>query len=87
MYETFEIDGKKIALVHSAQVKTRKKGHGRAVLTVTAFDPEGKRIHRSKQLRWDAEKETVVDDKEAAAALSRPYRRPWDRELKALGVG
>jgi predicted dehydrogenase len=39
-----------------------------------------------RMLRWDAQKETVVADAEAAKALTRPYRSPWDRELKALGV-
>ena len=29
----------------------------------------------------------VIDDREANRALVRPYREPWDRELKALKVG
>jgi predicted dehydrogenase len=44
-------------------------------------------LRLGRKLRWDAAKETIVGDREAAAALSRPYRTPWDRELKALGVG
>jgi predicted dehydrogenase len=44
-------------------------------------------LRLGRKLRWDAQKETVEDDREAVAALCRPYRRPWDRELKALGVG
>jgi hypothetical protein len=38
-------------------------------------------------LVWDADHEEVVGDKEANAMLVRPYRAPWDKELKALRVG
>ncbi len=40
------------------------------------------RLRRS--VRWDADKETVVGDDEAAKLLERPYRAPWDGELKRL---
>ena len=30
-----------------------------------------------RKIRWDAAKETIVGDDEAAAMLSRPYRQPW----------
>jgi len=40
-----------------------------------------------RKLVWDADKEQVVGDKEANAMLVRPYRAPWDKELKALRVG
>ena len=40
-----------------------------------------------RSVRWDAAAKTVPGDAEAAAALTRPYRAPWDRELRALGVG
>ena len=30
-----------------------------------------------RPIKWDAVKETIPDDKEAAAMLSRPYRGPW----------
>lgn len=40
-----------------------------------------------RKIVWDAEKEQIVGDAEAAAMLLRPYRKPWDAELKALGVG
>jgi predicted dehydrogenase len=40
-----------------------------------------------RRLRWDAAKEEVVDDAEANRLLVRPYRAPWDKELKGLGVG
>lgn len=36
-----------------------------------------------RTVHWDAKRETIVGDKEAAAMLTRPYRTPWDRELKA----
>ena len=40
-----------------------------------------------RKIRWDSEKEQAIGDAEANALLSRPYRKPWDAELKALGVG
>jgi predicted dehydrogenase len=44
-------------------------------------------LRLGRRLRWDATKEAVIDDAEANRMLVRPYRAPWDRELKALGVG
>jgi predicted dehydrogenase len=40
-----------------------------------------------RQLRWDAAKATIPGDDEAARLLVRPYRAPWDAELKALLKG
>ncbi len=40
-----------------------------------------------RRLRWDAAREEIVDDAEAARLLVRPYRAPWDKELKGLRVG
>ncbi len=40
-----------------------------------------------RKLRWDDATDDVIGDKEASALLSRPYRKPWDAEWKALGVG
>ena len=37
-----------------------------------------------RRIRWDAEKEEIVGDPEAARMLVRPYRAPWDSELRAL---
>jgi hypothetical protein len=34
-------------------------------------------------LRWDAEKEEILNDREANGMLERPYRKPWDQALKA----
>ena len=36
-----------------------------------------------RTVRWDPEKEDVVGDAEAGALLTKPYRPPWDRELRA----
>ena len=44
-------------------------------------------LRLGRSLHWDPIKQDVVNDREATAMLTRPYRAPWDRELKALGVG
>ena len=44
-------------------------------------------LRTGRKIRWDAESEQIVGDTEAAGMLVRPYRHPWDKELKALGVG
>ena len=44
-------------------------------------------LRLGRSLRWDGKSGTVPGDAEAIARLVRPYRAPWDRELKALGVG
>ncbi|MGO9922559.1 MAG: Gfo/Idh/MocA family protein [Isosphaeraceae bacterium] len=45
-------------------------------------------LRLGRKLRWDAARETIVDDKEADGLLERPYRAPWDAERKALlGTG
>lgn len=36
-----------------------------------------------RTLRWDWEREEIVGDAEASKLLTKPYRSPWDRELKA----
>jgi len=43
-------------------------------------------LHTGRKIRWDAEKEEIVGDPEAAKLLTRPYRKPWDAELRSLGV-
>lgn len=40
-----------------------------------------------RSVKWDGAKEECPGDAEASAMLVRPYRAPWDAELKALGVG
>jgi len=39
-----------------------------------------------RKVAWDAEKEQIIGDSEAAGMLERPYRQPWDRELRSLNV-
>jgi predicted dehydrogenase len=44
-------------------------------------------LRLGRSLKWDWKTNSVPGDAEANAALVRPYRAPWDRELKSLGVG
>jgi predicted dehydrogenase len=44
-------------------------------------------LRLGRSLHWDADQEQIVGDPEASKWLVRPYRPPWDAELKALGVG
>ncbi len=41
-------------------------------------------LRLGRQLQWDPEREEFIGDEEASQWLVRPYRAPWDRELKAL---
>ena len=34
-------------------------------------------------VRWDERTQSIAGDEEAAALLTKPYRAPWDRELRA----
>jgi predicted dehydrogenase len=43
-------------------------------------------LRTGRKISWNASKETIEDDREAARMLTRPYRKPWDAELKALKV-
>ena len=36
-----------------------------------------------RTVRWDAERQEIVGDPEASKLLTKQYRSPWDRELKA----
>jgi predicted dehydrogenase len=44
-------------------------------------------LRLGRSLRWDWATNSVPDDKGANEQLARPYRAPWGKELKALGVG
>jgi predicted dehydrogenase len=44
-------------------------------------------LRLGRKVRWDARHEQVEGDAEAGRWLTRPYRAPWDRELRSLGVG
>jgi predicted dehydrogenase len=43
-------------------------------------------LRLGRRIRWDADKEEILGDSEAAKMLVRDYRAPWDAELKSLGV-
>jgi predicted dehydrogenase len=43
-------------------------------------------LRTGKKLFWDADKEEILGDPDAAQMLIRPYRQPWDAELRALGI-
>jgi len=44
-------------------------------------------LRLGRRLEWDGENEDVIGDSEASSMLVRPYRAPWDKELRAVGVG
>jgi len=44
-------------------------------------------LRTGRKIRWDAQQEQIIGDPEAARMLVRPYRKPWDSELRALGIG
>jgi hypothetical protein len=37
-----------------------------------------------RMIKWDPDKEEVIDDAEAQAMCSYEYREPWNRELRAI---
>ena len=41
-------------------------------------------LRLGRKIRWDAENEEIVGDREASAMLERPYRQPWDDVLASL---
>ena len=41
-------------------------------------------LRLGRKLRWDAVRQDVIDDPDASKMLVRPYRAPWDEELRAL---
>ena len=41
-------------------------------------------LRTGRKIFWDQGKNDIRGDKEASAMLMRPYRSPWDRELKAV---
>jgi predicted dehydrogenase len=53
---------------------------------VTACHLANISMQLNRKLRWDTDAETIVDDPDAARKLVRPYRAPWDAELRSLGV-
>lgn len=43
-------------------------------------------LRLGRSLTWDGRAQMIPGDDEANRMLTRPYRAPWDKELKALGV-
>jgi len=43
-------------------------------------------LRTGKKISWDADKEEIIGDPDASRMLVRPYRQPWDAELRALGI-
>ncbi len=41
-------------------------------------------LRTGRQIRWDPTREQILNDPEANAMLTRPYRKPWDEALRAL---
>lgn len=41
-------------------------------------------LRLGRMLNWDAERETITGDAEAARMLVRPYRKPWDQVLTSF---
>lgn len=41
-------------------------------------------LRTGRKLRWDADRDEILGDKEASAMLERPYRQPWDQVLRSL---
>jgi predicted dehydrogenase len=43
-------------------------------------------LQTGRKITWDGRTEQITGDAEASKLLVRPYRKPWDAELKALGI-
>jgi hypothetical protein len=43
-------------------------------------------LRLGRKLRWDADKEEIIGDREASAHLVRPYRKPWDQVLGSFNL-
>ena len=41
-------------------------------------------LRTGRKISWDDKKNDIRADKEGSAMLTRPYRTPWERELKAV---
>jgi predicted dehydrogenase len=52
--------------------------------TATACHLANISLRVGRKVRWDSEKEEIVDDRAASAHLVRPYRKPWDDVLDSL---
>ncbi len=52
--------------------------------TTTACHLANISLRVGRKIRWDAGREEIPGDREAAEMLERPYRKPWDGVLKGL---
>lgn len=52
--------------------------------TATACHLANVAMRVGRVVRWDATANDVVGDVEASALLTKRYRAPWDRELRAI---
>ncbi|MGH9351483.1 MAG: gfo/Idh/MocA family oxidoreductase, partial [Terriglobia bacterium] len=43
-------------------------------------------LRLGRKIKWNPATETIEGDPEASAWLERPYRAPWDRELRSLNL-
>ena len=53
---------------------------------VTACHLANLSLKTGRKLMWDSQNEMILNDPGANELLARPYRKPWDAELKALRV-
>ncbi len=44
-------------------------------------------LRTGRKIRWDADQEVIIGDKEASAMLERPYRKHWDGVLRSILKG
>jgi predicted dehydrogenase len=52
--------------------------------TVTACHLSNISLKTGRKLNWDSAKQEITADPQASSMLTRAYRSPWDKELKAL---
>ncbi|MEW5975753.1 MAG: Gfo/Idh/MocA family oxidoreductase [Acidobacteriota bacterium] len=52
--------------------------------TVTACHLANISMKLQRRIRWDSNREEILDDPEASQLLGKTYRTPWDLELKAV---
>ena len=52
--------------------------------TATACHLANISLRVGRKVRWDPDKEQIIDDPEASQRLYRPYRKPWDDVLRSL---
>jgi predicted dehydrogenase len=55
--------------------------------TATACHLANVAMRVGRVVRWDDERQDVVEDTEASRLLTKAYRAPWDRELRAIVPG